>query len=210
MRDSYADTAGLSNGSRGLFFCEESMGADVSAGLTVLSAMITPAVLLSACASLIIATTSRLQRAVDRTREVSKRFTDLAAIPDESGATIAEQRMLFAQIDYSTTRSRLLQRALAGLYYSVGAYVATSVAIAVAALSDRGFVFPIALGIGGSGLLLYASLVLVHESRVALNGLTAEMDFVWAQSRATAPSDFLEPVPNARWALRRRAPVMSA
>lgn len=175
------------------------MGSEVSAGLTVLSAMITPAVLLSACASLIIATTSRLQRAVDRTRDLSDRFSKL---PGHEGAHAAERRMLFVQLDYSTTRSRLLQRALAGLYYSVGAYVATSVAIAVAALSDRGFVFPVALGIGGSGLLLYASLLLVHESRVALVALTREMDYVWEQGRAGAPADLLEPAKRSRWNFR--------
>lgn len=170
------------------------MGSEVSAGLTVLSAMITPAVLLSACASLIIATTGRLTRAVDRTRELARRFADLGGTADLAAthAHAAERRMLFVQLDYSTTRSRLLQRALAGLYYSVGAYVATSVVIAVSALSDRGFIFPVALGIGGSGLLLYASLLLVRESRVALTALTAEMDYVWEQSRASAPAELLE------------------
>lgn len=168
------------------------MGPELPAGLAVLSAMITPAVLLSACASLIIATTSRLNRAVDRTRELLCRFTELRKEADSDEANRAESRMLFVQLDNSTTRSRLLQRALAGLYYSVGTFVATSVAIAVAALSERGFVFPIALGITGSGLLLYASLVLVQESRVALTGLKAEMDYVWAQGRANATSELLE------------------
>lgn len=46
--------------------------------LAVLSAMITPAVLISGCGSLIMATAGRLNRAVDRTREISRRFAELA------------------------------------------------------------------------------------------------------------------------------------
>ncbi|MEO6194733.1 MAG: DUF2721 domain-containing protein, partial [Thermoanaerobaculia bacterium] len=40
--------------------------------------MITPAVLISGCGSLIMATSGRLNRAVDRTREISRRFAELA------------------------------------------------------------------------------------------------------------------------------------
>lgn len=180
------------------------MGSAIPDGLTVLSAMITPAVLLSACASLIIATTGRLNRAVDRTREMSRRFSELQNADDSADL---EARMVFVQLDYGTTRARLLQRALAGLYYSVGAFVATSVAIAVAALSDRGFILPIALGIGGSGLLLYASLVLVQESRVAMQALKAEMDYVWAQSKARASVELLALSRRRGVSLRRRKVV---
>ena len=168
------------------------MTPQFSESLGVLSAMITPAVLLSACASLIIATTGRLTRAVDRTRDVAKRFRALQESDGSTEALQVEARMLFVQLDFSTTRSRLLQRALAGLYYSVGAFVATSVAIAVAALTDWGFAIPITLGLAGSGLLLNASLILVRESRVALAALTAEMDYVWSDSKALASEDLLE------------------
>lgn len=153
--------------------------------------MITPAVLLSACASLIIATTSRLNRAVDRSRELLGRLRDLRSQVDDTGELGEEAHLVFRLLDYSTTRSRLLQRGLAGLYYSVGAYVATSVAIAFAALTATTFVVAISLGITGSGLLLYASLLMVRESRVALAALRAEMDYVWAEGRAHAPAELL-------------------
>lgn len=130
--------------------------------LTVLSAMITPAVLLSACASLIIATTGRLNRAVDRTRQLLSDFTELNA-DDEN--VQRHRRMLFIQLDYSTTRSRLLQLALSGLYYSVGAFVGTSLAIAAVTISGHGFALPIAIGVGGSGFLLYASDELLELSK---------------------------------------------
>jgi hypothetical protein len=179
------------------------MSPELPDGLAVLTAMITPAVLLSACATLIIATTSRLNRAVERSRELSRRFTDLQQQQEGNETTMTESRMLFVQLDYSTTRSRLLQRALAGLYYSVGTFVATSVAIAVAALSGRGVVIPITLGVTGSALMLYASLVMVRESRIALMALKVEMDYVWAQGRARASNELLELARAPRRGLRR-------
>ena len=157
--------------------------------LTVLSAMITPAVLLSACSSLIIATTGRLNRAVDRTRVLSREFSELDA---DDEAVQRQRRMLFLQLDYSTTRSRLLQRALSGLYYAVCAFVGTSLAIAAVTIGGHGFALPIGIGVGGCGFLLYASLVLVREARIALSALQAEMDYVWAEGRARASDELLE------------------
>ena len=49
--------------------------------LAILTAMITPAVLISACGALIFSTSSRLGRVVDRTRILSDRFQALAAHP---------------------------------------------------------------------------------------------------------------------------------
>ena len=160
--------------------------------LSILSAMITPAVLISACGSLIMATSTRLNRAVDRTREVARRFEELAAEPLPGGGPDDERRMLFGQLDLTTTRSRLLQRALAGLYWALGAFVGTSAAIGLVAATGREYSWiPIGCGLAGAGLLLYASVLLVRESRIALAALEAEMDFVWTQGKSRASPDML-------------------
>jgi hypothetical protein len=160
--------------------------------LSVLSAMITPAVLISACGSLIITTSSRLMRAVDRVREMSLRFAELGDHPPEGQDVDAERRMLFGQLDLNTTRARLLQRALARLYWALGAFVGTSAAIGVVAASGRQYTWlPIGFGLAGAGLLLYASVLLVHESRIALAALEAEMDFVWQQGKSRASPEML-------------------
>lgn len=165
----------------------------LSDALAILSAMITPAVLISACGSLIMATSGRLNRAVDRARETSRRFAELSAARPAGEAAETESRMLFAQLDFSTTRSRLLQRAMARTYWALGMFVATSVAIGMVAVSGRQYAWvPIAFGLVGAGCLLYASLLLVHESRVALTALEAEMDFVWQQGRAQASPELLD------------------
>ena len=161
--------------------------------LAVLSAMITPAVLISGCSSLIMATSGRLNRAVDRTREVSRRFAEIALGASPEEAVEPERRMLFSQLHLSTTRSRMLQRALARLYWALGLFVATSVAIGLVAASGRQYAWiPITLGLGGAGLLLSASLLLVRESRVALEALDLEMDFVWQQGKSHATPELLD------------------
>jgi len=161
--------------------------------LAVLSAMITPAVLISGCGSLIMATSGRLNRAVDRTREISRRFAELAQGASVDEATEPERRMLFSQLHFSTNRSRMLQRALARLYWALGLFVATSVAIGVVAISSLQYAWiPVLFGLAGSGLLLYASMLLVRESQVALAALDAEMDFVWKLGKSHATPELLD------------------
>ena len=175
--------------------------------LSILSAMITPAVLISACASLIMATSGRLIRAVDRTRDVSIRFGELALAEASALPGLEEERrVFFTLLDLSTTRSRLLQRALARLYWALGMFVATSVAIGLAATFGREYAWiPIMVGLGGAGLLLYASLLLVRESRMALQALEMEMDFLWARGRQAAPAELLATL-HARRSLFRWLP----
>ena len=168
--------------------------------ISVLSAMITPAVLISACGSLILATSDRLTKAVTRTREITSalipRAGDQRTDPREE-----ERRMLFTQLDFVTTRSRLLQRALSRLYAALGFFVGTSVAIGLVAITSSRFtVVPIALGLCGAGLLLYAAFLLIKESRFALAGVNEEMDFMWKLGKTYGPEDLVaKGMKKARW-----------
>jgi hypothetical protein len=168
--------------------------------LAVLSAMITPAVLISACGSLILATSDRLSKAVTRTREVSDQLLPRAG-DEENPARQEERRMLFTQLDFVTTRSRLLQRALSRLYAALAFFVGTSVAIGlVAATSSDYTIIPIALGLYGAGLLLYAAFLLIRESRFALAAVNAEMDFVWKRGKQYGPEDLVKKgIKRLRW-----------
>ncbi len=164
--------------------------------LSILSAMITPAVLISACGSLILATSDRLSKAVMRTREVSNQLRLVE--PEEQEE---ERRMLFTQLDYVTTRSRLLQRALSRLYAAVGFFVGTSVAIGlVAATSSEYTLIPLGLGLYGASLLLYAAFLLIKESRFALAAVNAEMDFIWKRGKEHGPEDLVQKgIKQLRW-----------
>ena len=168
--------------------------------ISVLSAMITPAVLISACGSLILATSDRLSKAVTRTREISSALIPRAAdqrIDDRE----EERRMLFTQLDFVTTRSRLLQRALSRLYAALAFFVGTSVAIGLVAITSSEFtVVPIALGLIGAGLLLYAAFLLIKESRFALAAVNEEMDFMWKRGKEYGPPDLVEKgIKRTRW-----------
>ena len=167
---------------------------------SVLSAMITPAVLISACGSLIMATSDRLNKAVARTREISGALMPRAN-DQRSESREDERRMLFTQLDFVTTRSRLLQRALSCLYAALGFFVGTSVAIGLVAVTGSVYtIIPVALGLYGAALLLYAAFLLIKESRFALAAVNEEMDFMWKLGKTYAPEDLLgKAVKKAPW-----------
>ena len=167
--------------------------SELSGALGILSAMITPALLISACGSLIIATSNRLGRVIDRTRQVSDRFTELAR--DQERTMLDEERqLLFDQLSGLTRRARMLQRAMARLYMAVSAFVGTSVSLGLVAVTDVAYAWaPIALGLLGVGLLFAASLSLIAESRIGLQSVEDEMDFVWRLGQHHAPSNLVTP-----------------
>lgn len=168
--------------------------------ISVLSAMITPAVLISACGSLILATSDRLSKAIARTHEIAGALMPRAG-DQRVDSREEERRMLFVQLDFLTTRSRLLQRALSRLYAALGFFIGTSVAIGLVAVTDSSFtIVPVALGLGGAGLLLYAAFLLIRESRFALVAVNAEMDFMWKRGKEYGPQDLVEKgAKRARW-----------
>lgn len=165
----------------------------VSASVAVLTAMITPAVLISASGTMILSTSTRLGRVVDRVRSLSDR---LQALPDEDPKTemLEEKRaMIFNQLDKLTSRSRLLQRALTTFYLAVGVFVATSVAIGVVSFfSGRWAFIPVVLGLIGACFLFYGSMLAVFEARLALSTTHAEMDFIWRVTKRLVPPDLVK------------------
>ena len=161
--------------------------------LAVLTAMITPAVLISACGALIFSTATRLGRVVDRVRALSAKFEELAKHPDADDMADDRRQLVFAQLDRQTSRARLIQRAMVALYTALGIFVATSVAIAVIAAVARNFTWvAVALGVLGALFMLYASMLLVVESRMAMSAISSEMDFVWKVSKRYAAGELNE------------------
>lgn len=167
---------------------------DSESAIAVLTAMITPAVLISACGSMILSTSSRLGRVVDRVRALSDR---LETMPErtERGPSLAErQALIFQQLDKLTSRARILQRCMVTFYLSLGMFVATSVAIGVVAFigNPRYNLIPVALGIAGACFLFYGSILLIMEARLALSTIHHEMDFIWRQSKQATPAEIVE------------------
>lgn len=150
---------------------------ELSSVLDVLGAMITPAVLILASSSLLITTSSRSIRCVDRVRERAEELQSLGQATDEG--TEKRRRHLYAQLEINTRRARLLQKAMSRLYIGISFFIATSVSIGVVSLLhvDIGWV-PLLLGFIGAGLLFSASIYLIFESRLALTTTFEEMDYI--------------------------------
>jgi hypothetical protein len=58
--------------------------------------------------------------------------------------------------------------------------------------SEYTLYIPIALGLYGAALLLYAAFLLIKESRYALAAVNAEMDFIWKRGKQYGPEDLVE------------------
>ena len=184
----------------------------LTSALSVLTAMITPAVLISACGTLILSTSTRLGRVVDRVRALSDRIEELA-LRDEQLEFIEDRRALvFDQLDRLTSRARLLQRCMTIFYLALAIFVATSVLIGiVAATSTQNGWMPVVMGLTGACFLFYGSILLIFEARLAYLTIRREMDFIWQFSKRFVPEEMIgerhRPLNLAfKRAVRRKAP----
>jgi len=156
-----------------------------------LTAMITPALLISATGSLVLSTSTRLGRVVDRVRELEVRLSDLITAEDKTTIPLYEKRLdtIVNLLDKVTTRSRILQKAMSAFYYGLGFFILTSVTIAIAGLFNIYRWLPIPIGIVGIFFLFYGSLLMLRETRMATATINAEMDFTWELARKVAPKE---------------------
>lgn len=147
--------------------------------LAVLSAMITPAVLISACGALILSTSTRLGRAVDRVRSLTARVRALAHDARDEEYAQEERRVIVAQMPRLMRRVRLLQRSLTAFYSAVALFVLTSVVIGASAVGGlRTGEVPIVFGLLGASVLCYGALLLILEARLSLETTLLEMAFL--------------------------------
>jgi len=156
-----------------------------------LTAMVTPALLISATGSLVLSTSTRLGRVVDRVRQLEERLSDLIYAEDKEAVPLYDKRVevIVDLLDKVTSRSRILQRALQAFYYGVGMFTLTSVTIAVAAFFNTYRVVPIPIGIVGIMFLFWGSVLMLRETRMATATVNAEMDFTWELARKVAPKE---------------------
>jgi len=156
-----------------------------------LTAMITPSLLISATGSLVLSTSTRLGRVVDRVRALEVRLGELIYAEDKDNVPLYEKRVevIVDLLDKVTSRSRILQRAMGAFYYGLGFFILTSVTIAVAGIFNIYRWLPIPVGIVGIMFLFYGSILMLLETRMATATVNAEMDFTWELARRVAPKD---------------------
>jgi hypothetical protein len=175
-----------------------------------LSAMITPALFLTGNASLIISTSNRMSRIVDRIRALN----DLADRLDRGVTDLdyVEERLdhINSELHHLNWRSDRVRFSLTFLYIALSAFVGTSLALgADVLLGSHLKALPSGLAVVGVALMLTAAVNLTREARRALRSNRQEVRFYRdlrarrradraAAAYATAPPPEAPPEPQVR------------
>lgn len=147
---------------------------------SALSAMITPAVLISGAGTLILSTSNRLGRSTDRVRNLTARFKLLVSEAGQKEPLAREEKaMIIGLLPRLTRRTRYLHRALQAFYLSVALLVLTSILIGAQSLSGLAVgIWPLLLAIAGACSLAYGALVLSLEATQGQIATRREMQFL--------------------------------
>jgi hypothetical protein len=144
----------------------------------ILAQMITPAVLISASGTLVLSTSNRLGRVVDRIRVLAEAAEQLS---DESKSEeMVEKRVQIAeQVVWLSIRLGLLQTAIVTLYVGIGLLVASSVTVGLSASVNGAMAWiPVGFGLMGAIALLLGAVTLVREARLAVSSTRHELEHI--------------------------------
>jgi hypothetical protein len=142
------------------------------------TAMIAPALFLTATGSLLISTSNRIGRIVDRIRALvnlceSGQLEQFDFVEDRRKHTADSLRHL-------QWRSNRASVAVTMLYMAFSAFAATSMAIALDSIVGHSLdALPVICAVAGVGLLLVACVNLVLEARSSLRGNDREVRFFY-------------------------------
>ncbi len=154
------------------------------ANYAALSAMITPAIFLTAAGSMIISTSNRMSRVVDRIRALN----DLGDSIDRGDTKLDFLPERLAHIDDQVARlvwrSDRVRLTLTMLYLAFASFVGTSLTLAIDTIftGERHLIASVAitLSVCGVFLMLLASINLVREAHAALTSNHREVEFYHA------------------------------
>jgi Protein of unknown function (DUF2721) len=142
--------------------------------LAVISAMITPAILILATGSLVSSTLIRVGRIVDRARILMEQVTELRRSGDDTAAMITLGWLLQYR-----RRAALVERALTLYYSAIGVFVAGSLAITIDDLTRDAIPWLSLLFVVTGALFLFSgTLALVIETNMATGALRREIDLL--------------------------------
>ncbi len=145
---------------------------------STITAMITPALFMTATGSLIISTSNRMSRIVDRIRKLNDQADSLSRGKLDLDFPAERLEHVAVQLDSLITRSDRIRQALTLLYLGLALFVGTSLTTAIHVLVGSDVLaLPTALAIGGVTLLLLASVQLTREAHAALGSNRHEIDF---------------------------------
>jgi hypothetical protein len=142
------------------------------------AAMIAPALFLTATGSLLISTSNRIGRIVDRIRAL----VTLCESGELEELDFPEHRRKHAidELNHLHARSKRVAMAVTMLYLSFSFFAATSMMIAINSMTGRYLeALPVLCAVAGVGLLLVACVNLVVEARGSLRGNDRDVKFFY-------------------------------
>lgn len=135
------------------------------------TSIVTMAILISACGSLIISTSNRLIRVVD----ICRGFCDRAKTETDKG----ELEQIFYQLERIGPRIKLLETALTMFYISISCFALTTLFMSLDQIIPQNL-NKLTLGSGIVGVLILpiASIILVIERQFTMKSIWQEIDYV--------------------------------
>lgn len=144
----------------------------------ILSAMLSPALFMTATGSMLMSANNRMSRIVDRLRTICETSEKLLRDPSHIDHTPERLEHNAWLINAQTRRGHYVLKALTALYVAFTAFVGTSLAIAVDFISNHRFMMlPVLTALTGVVLLLIACGFLLSEVRLAVRVLERDTAF---------------------------------
>lgn len=148
--------------------------ANPFAALTLIAA---PAILTNACSVLIMSTSNRFARTIDRARVLAR---EIEGAGDGAGASEAATARRLSELTVVETRSLLLLRAMRSGYMALSGFASAALlsllgavlfAAATPLLRTALETLAVAAGLAAVGALIHATSLLVRETRLAVDVL---------------------------------------
>ena len=152
----------------------------------VMSLIVAPAILTNACSVLVMSTSNRLARAVDRARELSK------LLEADGDRPAAEDARALDELTSAELRALLLLKALQSFYTALSGFAAAAlISVVGAVLAPMRIpyivqaleIVTVAAGFLAVGALIHGSIVLVRETRLAVQVLRDRADRIRSKVR---------------------------
>ena len=135
------------------------------------TSLVTMAILISACGSLISSTSTRLIRVVD----ICRGFCERA----KTETSKSELEQIFTQLEKIGPRIKLLETALTMFYVSISCFALTTLFMSLDQIIPRDLnLLTLGSGIVGVLILPLASILLVVERQFTMKSIWQEIDYV--------------------------------
>ena len=138
--------------------------------LGLVQAMVTPAVMISACGLLLLGVTNKLGRVVDRIRDLNAEDRDMAP-----GSESVRRLSIRNQIDQLVERAGYLRHASGLLYLAVTMFAFSSLCVGLSRLAPVFDVLMLVSFVAGLGVVVWAGILAYREMRVSHRAVTEEI-----------------------------------